>query len=320
MKLLTKLLYLLGIAVLANGALAQSYPDKLIRLVVPYSPGSSTDNLARILAQRISVNAKQPVIVENKAGANGFLGVQAVQTAPPDGYTVLVTTSSTQVINRFLFKNLPYDPVKDFAPVATLGRGWLIMVVRPNFPATTVRQFIDLAKKQPGKLSFASGTAVTRFAGEMLQQIGRVQLLNVPYKSIPPAINDLLGGQVDTLLTDGGTILPHVRAGKLRALGVTSHTRLPGLPDLPTIEEQGLPGYEMSFWSAAYVPAGTPPAIIGRLNELFAKATQDPTAAAFFASSSNERFIGTPEDLAKFEAAETEKWRAIIKASGVEAE
>jgi tripartite-type tricarboxylate transporter receptor subunit TctC len=301
-------------------AVGQTFPDKPIRLVLPLSAGSSTDNLARILAQAMSNEAKQPVIVDNKPGANGFIGVQAVQSAPADGYTVLITTSSTQVINRFLFKKLPYDAASDFAPVTALGRGWLIMVVNPQSPANNVRDFIAMAKKQPGKVSFASGTAVTRFAGEMLQQIGDVKLLHVPYKSVPPAINDLLGGQVDTLITDGGTIMPHVRSGKLRALGATSAKRLAGLPELPTLEEQGLPGYEMSFWYAAYVPAGTPPPVIARLNALFANALKDPAAQSFFASSLNEPYHTSPERLAQFQAAETEKWGRIVKAAGVEPE
>jgi tripartite-type tricarboxylate transporter receptor subunit TctC len=268
----------------------------------------------------MAAETKQPVIVDNKPGANGFIGVQAVQSAPPDGYTLLVTTSSTQVINRFLFKKLPYDPVKDLAPVTALSRGWLIMVVNPKFPAATAREFVDAARKSPGKVSFASGTAVTRFAGEMVQQIGNVQMLHVPYKSVPPAINDLLGGQVDTLITDGGTIMPHVRSGKLRALGVTSSKRLAGLPDLPTLEEQGLPGYEMSFWVAVYAPAGTPAPVITRLNDLFAKAAKDPAAAAYFTSSLNEPYLTTPDGLANFQAAETEKWGRIVKAAGVEPE
>jgi tripartite-type tricarboxylate transporter receptor subunit TctC len=306
--------------VICSPAHAQNFPEQPIKLIVPFSPGSSTDTLARIVAQHMSAETKQPVIVDNKPGANGFIGVQAVQSAPPDGYTLLVTTSSTQVINRFLFKKLPYDPVKDLAPVTALSRGWLIMVVNPKFPAATAREFVDAARKSPGKVSFASGTAVTRFAGEMVQQIGNVQMLHVPYKSVPPAINDLLGGQVDTLITDGGTIMPHVRSGKLRALGVTSSKRLAGLPDLPTLEEQGLPGYEMSFWVAVYAPAGTPAPVITRLNDLFAKAAKDPAAAAYFTSSLNEPYLTTPDGLANFQAAETEKWGRIVKAAGVEPE
>ena len=302
------------------GAEAQSFPDKPIRLVLPLAAGSSTDNLARILASVISTETKQPVIVENRPGANGFLGLQAVQAAPPDGYTLLMTTNSTQVINRFLFKNLPYDPEKSFAPITALGRGWLMMVVNPKNPATTVGEFLESARKDSGKVSFGSGTAVTRFAGEMIQQIGNVKLLHVPYKSVPPAINDLLGGQIDTLITDGGTVMPHVRAGKLRALGVTSAKRLKGLPEMPTLDEQGLPGYEMSFWYAAYAPAGTPPAIIARLNALFARAVNDPAAQAFFTSSLNEAYITSPVGLAQFQAAETEKWRRIAMAAGVQPE
>jgi tripartite-type tricarboxylate transporter receptor subunit TctC len=308
-----------SLALLPALAIAQ-FPDRPLRIVLPLAAGSSTDGLVRLLAQAISIETKQPVVVDNKPGANGFLGVQNAMTATPDGYTILVTTNSTQVINKFLFKKLPYDPEKDLAPVTALGRGWLIMVVNPQSPVGNVKDFLAQAKKQPGKMTFASGTAVTRFAGEMLQQVGDIKLLHVPYKSVPPAINDLLGGQVDTLLTDGGTIMPHVRSGRLRALGATSAKRLAGLPDLPTLDEQGLAGYEMSFWWAAYAPVGTPAPIIARWNALFANALKAPAVQAFFTASHNESYHTTPEGLAKFQADETEKWARIARAANVEPE
>jgi tripartite-type tricarboxylate transporter receptor subunit TctC len=288
---------------------------------VPFAAGSATDQIARALGTGITAETKQPVVIDNKAGASGFIASQQVAKAAPDGYTVLITTNTTHAANEHLFKKLPYDPVKDFAPVAALGKGGQIMVVNPSSPAKTVAEFVALAKKEPGKLSFGSGSSSSRMAGELLQQMAGIKLLHVPYKSNPLAVTDLLGGQIDMMITDTATGLPQVKAGKLRALGVSGAKRSPLAPELPTISEAGVKGYEMGYWFAAYAPAKTPPAVVNRLTELLVKAAKSEAAkAAFYDPTGTEVFTSTPEELAKFQAGESQKWGRIVKAAGIEAE
>ena len=299
---------------------AQNYSAKVITFVVPFAAGSATDQLARVLGQEVSHEAKQPVIVDNKAGANGFIAAQFVAKAAADGHTVFVTTNTTQSANQHLFKKLPYDPVKDFEPVTALGRGGNILIVHPSIPAKDVGELIKLAKAQPGKLSFGSGSSASRVSGELFQQMAGVQLLHVPYKSNPLAVNDLLGGQINLMFTDTATGLPQVKSGKVRALGVTSKKRTPLAPDVPTIDEAGVKGYELTYWFAAYVPAKTPRTVIARLHDLLVSATRAPSPHTFYQTSGTEVFVSTPDELGKFQAAEAEKWGRIIKAAGIEPE
>ncbi len=288
---------------------------------MPFAAGSATDQIARALGNGVTAEAKQPVVIDNKAGASGFIASQQVAKAPPDGYTVLITTNTTHAANEHLFKKLPYDPVKDFSPIAALGKGGQIMVVNPTSPAKTVAEFVALAKKEPGKLSFGSGSSSSRMAGELLQQLAGIKLLHVPYKSNPLAVTDLLGGQIDMMITDTATGLPQVKAGKLRALGVSGAQRSPLAPEVPTIAEAGVKGYEMGYWFAAYAPAKTPPAVVKRLNELLVKAAKSEAAkTAFYEPSGTEVFTTSPEELAKFQHGESQKWGRIVKAAGIEAE
>ena len=310
----------LALLVLAATSVRAEYPDKTVTLVVPFAAGSATDQLARALGTELAALAKQPVVVDNRPGASGFIAAQLVAKAAPDGYTVFITTNTTQAANEHLFKQLPYDPVKDFAPVTALGRGGQIMVVNPNVPTKTVLEFIAYAKSKPGSVSFGSGSSSSRVAGELFQQMAGVELLHVPYKSNPLAINDLLGGQIQMMITDTATGLPQVRAGKLRALGVSGKQRSPLAPDVPTIDEAGLKGYEMSYWFAAYVPAKTPTAVVARLHALLVKAADGPAMKAFYSSTGTDPFVSSPEELAKFQAAETAKWGKIIKAAGIQPE
>ncbi|CAN7514424.1 tripartite tricarboxylate transporter substrate binding protein [Variovorax sp. LjRoot290] len=305
----------------AGAAAAQTYPDKPISFVVPFAAGSATDQIARALGNGVTAETKQPVVIDNKAGASGFIASQQVAKALPDGYTVLITTNTTHAANEHLFKKLPYDPVKDFSPIAALGKGGQIMVVNPNSPAKTVAEFVALAKKEPGKLSFGSGSSSSRMAGELLQQLAGIKLLHVPYKSNPLAVTDLLGGQIDMMITDTATGLPQVKAGKLRALGVSGAQRSPLAPEVPTIAEAGVKGYEMGYWFAAYAPAKTSPAVVKRLNELLVKAAKSEAAkTAFYEPSGTEVFTTSPEELAKFQHGESQKWGRIVKAAGIEAE
>jgi tripartite-type tricarboxylate transporter receptor subunit TctC len=312
----------LSLAVLAPAvAQAQDFPAKSITFVVPFAAGTATDQIARALGNGVTAESKQAVIIDNRAGASGFIASQYVAKAPPDGYTVLITTNTTHAANEHLYKKMPYDPVKDFAPVAALGKGGQLMVVRPDFAARTVAEFVALAKKEPGKYSFGSGSSSSRMAGELLQQMADIKLLHVPYKSNTLAVTDLLGGQIDMMITDTATGLPQVKAGKLRAIGASGATRSPLAPDVPTIAEAGVKGYEMGYWFAAYAPAKTPPAVVKRLNELLVKAARSEAArSAFYEPTGTEVFTTSPEELAKFQAGESQKWGRIVKAAGIEAE
>jgi len=296
------------------------YPDKQLTFVVPFAAGSATDQLARSLGQEVTRVTKQTVIVDNKPGASGFIGAEAVKKAAPDGYTVFITTNTTHAANEHLFKKIPYDPVKDYLPVTGLGKGGQIMIVNMNVPAKSVPEFIALAKSKPGKVSFGSGSSSSRVAGEMLQQLAGLELLHVPYKSNPLAINDLLGGQIDMMITDTATGLPQVKGGKVRALAVSTAKRSPLTPDLPTIDEAGVKGYDMGFWFAAYVPANTPPAVVSKLHDILVEATKGPQMQQFYASTGTDPFTTTPAELGKFQLAESDKWKGIIKKAGIEPE
>ncbi len=309
-------------AAFAPAALAQgaSYPSKPITFIVPFAAGSATDQLARALGQEASKDSKQPVVVDNKPGAAGFIAAQAVAKAAPDGYTVFITTNTTQAANQHLYKKLPYDPVQDFAPVTALGRGGNILIVHPSVPAKNVGELIQLAKTQPGKLSFGSGSSASRVSGELFQQMAGVKLLHVPYKSNPLALNDLLGGQINLMFTDTATGLPQVKGGKVRALGVTSPKRSPLAPEVPTIDEAGVKGYELTYWFAAYVPANTPQPVIDRLHALLTAAAKSPATQNFYSTTGTDLFLSTPSELAKFQAAESQRWGQVVKAAGIEPE
>ncbi|MEP6557763.1 MAG: tripartite tricarboxylate transporter substrate binding protein [Burkholderiales bacterium] len=320
-RITTLALGALTAALIASTASAQTYPDKPITFVVPFAAGTATDQLARTIANAVTTQIKQPVVIDNKAGASGIIASQQVAKAPPDGYTVLISTNTTHAANEHLFKKLPYDPVKDFEPVTALGRGGQFMVVNPSSKAGSVGEFVALAKKEPGKYTFGSGSSSSRIAGELLQQLAGISLLHVPYKSNTLAVTDLLGGQIDMMITDSATGLPQVKAGKLRALGFSGAKRSPLAADLPTIAEAGVKDYEMGYWFAAYLPAKTPPAIVARLNELLVQAARSDSAkTAFYAPTGTEVFTTSPQDLGAFQIAEAQKWGRIVKAAGIEAE
>ena len=319
-SLLATSLALAATAALPQFAHAQAYPSKPITFVVPFAAGSATDQLARALGQSVGDQSKQPVIVDNKGGASGMIAAAQVAKAAPDGYTVLITTNTTHAANEHLYKKLSYDPVKDFAPITGLGKGGQVLVVRTDAPYKNVMDLVAAAKKTPGKLSFGSGSSSSRTAGEMFKQLSGTDILHVPYKSNPNAITDLLGGQIDFMITDTSTGVPQVKGGKLKALGVSTTERNPLLPEVPTIAEAGVKGYDMGYWFAAYAPAGTPPRPVAKLRELVAAATQSPGAKSFFDGSGSVAWTTSPEALAKFQADETAKWGKVIKAAGIEPE
>ncbi|TDS82407.1 tripartite tricarboxylate transporter substrate binding protein [Comamonas sp. JUb58] len=294
-----------------------SFPSKPITFVVPFAAGSATDQLARALGQAVTEQTHQPVIVENKAGASGMIAAQAVAKAPADGYTVLITTNTTHAANIHLYRKLSYDPVKDFTPITGLGKGGQVLVVPANAPYHSVSDLLAFAKANPGKLSFGSGSSSSRVAGEMLKQLADVDILHVPYKSNPLAITDLLGGQINLMITDVSTGVPQIKAGKLRALGYSTQKRSAQLPDVPTIAEAGVKGYDMGYWFAAYAPANVPAAVSAKLNQLLGQAVGSAAAKSFFEMSGSDPWTTSQSELAQFQATETTKWGQVIKAAGI---
>ena len=305
-------------AAAAQPALADSYPTRPITIVIGSSAGSTTDGLARAIGQEITAETKVPVIVDNKAGASGGIAAQAAARAPADGYTLFITTNTTQAANPHLFRKLAYDPVKDFTPVGALVKGYLLLVTHPNVKAQNVAELVAAAKKQP--LTFGAGSSSARVASELFQQMTQTRLTYVPYKANPQAIVDLVGGQIDMMIVDLTTSLPQVKAGKLKALGVSSSKRSPLAPDVPTIAEAGLPGYEISYWNAVYAPAGTPAPVVQRVNELMQRALATENVRRFVEHNGMEPFTSTPVELASFQAAEYKRWGSVIKAAGIEPE
>ncbi|MBS0407904.1 MAG: tripartite tricarboxylate transporter substrate binding protein [Proteobacteria bacterium] len=315
---LTPLLIMATAALLAVPAAAQDYPAKPITVVVPFGPGSGTDQMARLYAKALGDQVKVPIVVENKGGANGFIAAQYVAKAAPDGYTLMMTTNTTHAANEHLFKKLPYDPVKDFAPIGLLSTGQMLLLVKPDSPYKSVADLLAAAKKDSGKLDFGSGSSSSQVAGYALQQMAHVDMLNVPYKSNPQAITDLIGGRFSFMFADTPTALPQVQGGKLRALATSGAHRVAALPDVPTVAEAGVKGYDVSYWFAVYAPAGTPPAIVSKLNQMFNKASATSEVKAYMNQTSGTLTSSTPEGLAKFQAAESKKWGEVIRAAGIE--
>jgi len=306
------------LALFAAIASAQTYPAKPIRLVVPFPPGGATDILARDVAQKLTEAWGQQVIVDNRPGAGGNIGSELVAKSAPDGYTLEMGTVGTHAINASLYAKMPYDHVKDFAPVILVAGVPNVLVVNPAVPANSVAELIEYAKANPGKLNFASsgnGTSI-HLSGELFKVMAGVQMTHVPYKGSAPALQDLLGGQVQLMFDNLPPSLPQIKAGKLRALAVTSVARAPALPDVPTMAEAGLPGYEASSWFGVLAPAGTPPAIVAKLNSEIAKWLATPEAKEKLSKQGANAAGGTPEDFAKHIAAETTKWAKVVKDSG----
>ncbi|MDM0000113.1 tripartite tricarboxylate transporter substrate binding protein [Variovorax sp. J22P240] len=300
---------------------AQTFPTKPVTLVVPFPPGGPTDAMARTLAAEIKDHLGQPMIVENRAGAGGNIGADYVARAEADGHTLLFGTSGPLAINASLYRKINYDPVKSFTPVIQIGHLPNILVVNPAVPAKDVRELIAYAKAHPGKLSYASSGngASSHLAGVLFNGIAGTDLQHVPYKGTGPALNDLLGGQVSMSFTDVLTALPYVKAGKLRALGIATAQRSQALPDLPTLAEQGVTGYDVSVFFGIVAPAGTPPATVAKLNKAFADALATPKVKQLFASQGLEPApSSTPEQLGKYIGAQVTKWSSVVKQSGAQ--
>lgn len=311
-----------GLGLLAGApavrAQGDAYPSRPVRFVVAFPAGSATDQVARLVAAPMSKAVGQPVIVENRGGANGFLACEAVAKAPPDGYTVLMTTGTTHAANPSLFRKLPYDPVRDFAPVTSMSLSQFVLVATPSLAARNATELAQLARASPGRISFASGNAPSRIGGEMFRMMSGADLLHVPYRGAPQALTDLVGGQVSVMWTDVRTGVPLVQSGKLRALATTGRQRLRTLPDVPTMIEQGFPDYELFNWTGAYVPAGTPPAVVARLNALIHAAVRADQAN--HETSGGEVVLLAPEEFARLQARDAAMWARVVKAAGIEPE
>ncbi|TXI80322.1 MULTISPECIES: Bug family tripartite tricarboxylate transporter substrate binding protein [unclassified Cupriavidus] len=309
-----------GIALCAMPFLtaAAEFPRKPLRFVVPFTAGSSTDLIARAVGNSIARETGEAVVVDNKPGANGFIGALAVAKAAPDGYTVFITTNTTHAANQSLFRKLPYDPVRDFTPLTGLAKGSLVMVVSPASSAKDVHALIADAKAAPGKLAYASGTSSSQVASELLKSMTGIDVTPIAYKSNPPALQDLMGGQVQMMMADIPTALPLIKGGKLRALAVSSRARSKLLPDTPTLDEAGVKGYELTYWFAAYAPAQIPAAIQERLNQLITSALRTAEVQQILDNGGLAPYPTTPAELSRFQASETLKWAEIIKTAKME--
>ena len=311
--------FMLFCVVLAVNAQAQPYPSKPIRFVVPYPAGGPLDTVARLLGQKVSESTKQPVIVDNKPGAGGNIGADSVAKSPADGYTILMGAVATHAINPTLYASIPYDSVKDFAPVTQVASTPNVLVVNPSVPASNVREFIAYAKANPNKLNFGSGST-GRLAGELFKTMAGVEMTHVPYKGAAPAMNDLIGGQIQLMFDNLASSLAQVRAGKVKALAVTTAKRSALAPELPTIAESGLPGFDISTWFGVFVPAGTHRDIVDRLHGEFVKALALPDIREKMLNLGAEPVASSPEEFAAYIRVESDKYARVIKASGAKAD
>jgi putative tricarboxylic transport membrane protein len=298
----------------------QAYPSKPITMVVPFGPGSATDTISRVIAQPLGAALKEGFVVENRPGANGAIAAAYVARAAPDGYTLLMSTNSPHSAAPALNKSVAYDPVTDFAAISRIGSFTLMLVLNPEVPAKSIPELIAYARANPGKLSFASGNSSGVVAGETLKAWANINLVHVPYRSTPPAINDVLGGRVSMMFTDLTTGLPHVRANTLRALAVTRMQRSTLFPELPTLHEAGVTGFDMDSWMGLFAPAGTPAAIVTRLNTEVRKIIESPEIKARIAAVGFEAFSSTPAELDAFVKVQLVKWTKMIKDAGIDPE
>ena len=310
----------LSLATVAPSATAQNYPTRTIKFIVPFAAGSGTDGVARMLGQKMSKTLGQPIIVENMAGASGVIAAQNAARAAPDGYTVLITSNTTHAANQSMLKKVPYDAVADFEPITKLGTIALALIANPSVPASNVQELLAYAKANPGKLTFGSGSSSSRIAAEMLKTLGGIDMLHVPYRSTPDAITGILGGQISLVFADIWTTLPQVKAGTVKGLAVSTAQRSKLAPELPTMTEAGVPGYDLSAWSAAFVPAKTPKPIVEKLHAAFTEALSDQAIQEQFHAAGSEPESSTPEELKAFVVSEIRKWAEIVKAAGIQPE
>jgi len=304
---------------LASAAPAQTaYPNRTITLVLPFAAGSGTDTTTRIISQHLGVALGVGIVIDNKPGANGMIAATYVARAAPDGYTLFVTTNTTHSANPFLLKTLTYDPVKDFAPIARTGDLPFMLVINLDLPVKNVAELVAYGKANPGKLTYASGSSSSIVSGATFAHNAGIDMLHVPYKSSPPALNDVIGGRISMIFIDVLTGLPHVKGNALRALAVTTKERSPLVPELPTMQEAGVPDFDISSWQGYFAPANTPKEIVTRLNAEIRKIVEKPEIKAQLATLGMDAFSGTPEQLGTFVDEQLVLWERLIKNAGIE--
>ena len=316
-RLLLVRLLLALLCALALPAFAQSYPNKPVRMIIPYPPGGGNDTLGRLFAAKLGERTGQQFIVENRPGAGAMIGTEAAAKSAPDGYTILLSSIATHALSPNLYSRVPYDPVKDFAPITLLGIAPTVLVINAELPAKNLQELIDLSKKQ--HLAYASGGNGTppHINAEVFKAVAGVDLLHVAYKGGGPALVDLMAGRVHVMLDTAASAMPHVRAGKLRALALSAPKRSPELPDLPTFVEAGLPQYDTNAWYSMHAPAGTAPEIVRRLNTELVAILKDPDVLARFKQLATDPVGNSPEEFAAFVRTELDKYARIIKAAGI---
>ncbi len=306
-------------ALCAGAAAAQTYPTKPIRFIIPFTPGGNTDVLGRLLGQKLTETWGQQVVIDNRAGAGGTVGVDQASKAPADGYTIVMGTFGSVLVANSLYKKLDYDPLRDLAPVVLVSTPPGLLVTHPQVPVKTVQELIAYARSSPGKLNYASSGSGTwnHLFGELFNAMAQAKIVHVPYKGASPAVTDLLGGQVQMMFAPFPPALPQIKSGRLRALAVSSEKRSGLLPEIPTVAESGLPAYAAEGWFAVLAPAKTPPALIGQLNRQLNRALQQPEVRAALAADGAEPAGGTPEELAQSIRDGSAKWGKLIRELGM---
>jgi len=303
-------------------AQAQSYPTKPVRLVIPYPPGGGTDTIMRPFVQYLSERLGQPVVIDNRGGAGGSMGMEAVARATPDGYTILAGLTAQLAVNPALYKKLPYDPIKDFAPITLFADGPYLLVVHPSLPVKSVKEFLELARKRPNEITYASSGNGSggHLAAELLTNMTGIKMLHVPYKGGGPALTGLLTGEVQALFAPYASAQGHIKSGRIRALAVTTSRRPKAIPDIPTLAEAGVPGYDSGVWYSLLAPAGTPRAIIDRLHRETIAVLNNPEFAKLLMEQAIDPIGNTPEELAQYIKSEIDKWAKVVKEAGVRIE
>ncbi len=320
MQAFLRILFAVGLVLTGAAAHAQDYPNKSITLIVPFGAGSATDIVSRVVAQQLGIALKQTIVVENRPGANGALAALYVARAAPDGYTLFMSTNSPHSAAPFLMRNVAYDVAKDFTAITRMGSYTLMLVTHPSVPANNVKELIAHAKANPGKLSYASGNTSGVVAGATLAHWAKIDLLHVPYKSAPPALQDLLAGRVSMAFNDFTTSLPHVQAKTLRPLAVTRIQRSSLFPELPTMDEAGVTGFDMDSWAGIFAPANTPPTIVARLNSELRTIIDSAEVKSRLRSAGFEAFSSSPKEMDDFMRVQLAKWGKMIKDAGIQPE
>lgn len=317
---LARILLALAALSIVQSAGAQGYPTRPIRFIVGQGAGGASDVVARAIAQKLAERLGQQVIVDNRAGANGIIAMEATAKAAPDGYTIALGSSPMLAINPSLYRQLPYEPVRDFSPIALVGVASYVIVARPSLPANSVKELVALAKSKPGHLNYGAGSSGARIGTEMFNSAAGISLTYIPYKSAPQALTDLLSGQVDLVLEPVMSASAHIKADRLKALAVSTAKRVPQFPDIPTLAELGIPGYEFSSWLSIHAPAGTPKSIVEKLNTEIVRILKLPEIVDQLRSIGFEPQPSTPEELAAFTVAEIAKYAKVVKTAGIPAE